>query len=519
MPVIELTDFSGGVNSRISPIWQPSTNPALPFADADNFELSENGIIKYPGFSAVLSSAISGTPTVTGIFTYKSGLTLTKVVCCGTKIYTVSGATATEIKASQTADALYQSKMWNDGTNDILLLMNGVDKVVVYDGTTASAFAETDPSGIWDDARPQGAEIFNNRLVFWGDPTHPHRLYFPRPLSPTDGEAGYDNFDDAEETAGAIDVAPGYGGKLTGVKTLTDDLCILYKEEAILRMTGYSLFIDSADPITIKGLSAEVGCIAPLSIIQVGNDHYFMAKNGVRQLRPVEAYGSAEHLQPFYNIPDEVDAINWDSASAYSKIVAAYDQAKNQIYFAVPTGSSTTNDKVYVLDTVTRSIDPRSGFSPSVLAVHDRALYHGDYDGQLFLHEGTNNYDGEAVEAYAQTKWICPQGIGFYYRFKKLMMFIEGEGETNLVIQWEILKRGQRVTESDTEEVVGGGDVFDTALFDTATFSSGLQNVFIKKMLGRGHGIRFKFINNEESQRPKIRRIFLEYDVFSTKKG
>lgn len=518
MPTLELTNFSGGVNTRSSPLWTPDGGP-VPFQTSNNWELSETGIIKYTGCDGVLGSAISGTPTITGIFTYKSGSTRKMVVCAGTKIYTVAGGTATEIHTGQTSGAFYQAEMWNNGTNDLLLLCNGVDKVVVYNGTTAAAIAETDPSSIWADARPQGVEVVNNRVCYWGDPTHPYRLYFPMPFDISTGEGGYANFTDTTDTAGAFDVYPGTGGYITGVKTLTDDLCIIYKERSICRMSGYSVAVDGYDPITFNGITDEVGCVAPRSLVQVGNDQYFMAENGLRQLRPVEAYGDTEHQQPTFNIQAEINEINWAAESAYKNICATYFKAENQIYISCPTGSSTTNNQIYVYDVITKSLDPRSGFTASVLATYNRDLYHGGYAGQLFQHGDDDNYDGVAISASATTKWLILGGIGAHIRFDRLVVWVEGGGGTTLTIQWEIIKRDDIHSSSDSEAVDSEGGVWGTGVWGTAEWASSSQRVWHKKRLGRGCAIRFRFINNELDKRPKIRRVYLDYTILNKKRG
>ena len=354
--------------------------------------------------------------------------------------------------------------------------------------------------------------MFRERVFYWGDPTYPYRIYTPRPGS-------HNNFDNANNTVDAFDVEPGYGGKLTGIKPLTNDILVIYKENAIRRLSGSAPFASGGEQFTISAVTDEVGCVAPRTIVQVGAEHYFLGRNGMRQLKPIQAYGDIEHLQPTYPIQDKINSLNWATYSAITNACAVYVQSDNHIYLCVPNGSSTSNNKVYVYDTVTKGITPRSSINASYIAEYNRTLYHGDYAGQIYSHGASNGADGASITAYAETKWMGHGGIGSYKRYKKLIIYAEGDGATDLTILYKILKRGQVASTSTTQAIVAGDDAWDSGLWDTAVWSAGTQNVFELKNLGRGKALKLRFQSTSATQRPKIRQVFLEYDVWGTMRG
>lgn len=513
MPYDEMTTFAGGVHSRVRSIWSPKDQQQALFFwdDAENWDLSEEGILKFKGWEAALSSALSGTPKITGIFEYKSGGTSTLVVCADEYIYTVAAGTPTQVASGQTVDAYYQASMWNDGTDDILILCNGADTPVAYNGSTCSTITYTDPSSIWDSATPQGITVFRDRVFYWGDPTYPYRIYTPAPGT-------HNDFDNSNNTVDAFDVEPGYGGVLTGLRPLTNDLLIIYKENVIRRLSGTAPFASGGDQFSISVVTDEVGCVAPRTIVQVGADHYFLGKNGMRQLKPVQSYGDLDHLQPTYPIQDKINDLNW-TYNVIKNACAAYFQPDNHIYLCVPDGANTTNNKTYVYDTITQGITPRSSLSASVITEYNRTLYHGDYAGLIHSHGGANGANGATIAAFAESKWMAHAGLAYYKRYRRIVIFAEGEGATDLTILYKVLKRGEDMTTASTESIQGGNSLWDVGKWDEMVWAAGSQAVFEIKNIGRGKALKLRFENTSASQRPVIRQIGIEYDVFSAVKG
>lgn len=511
------TNFSGGQNNYSGPYASPiivddGSVEALAFAHAStNYEMAENGLIKYAGDDDVLSSALSGTPTVTGLYDWNGTL----VLAGGGKVYTVTGGTATQIYTGHTAGKYYQFTEWDDGAgNEILIMCNGYDTPLYYDGTTCTTISFTDDASvIWDNAKPKGAAVFRNRIFYWGDPTYPHRVYTPQPGS-------YNNFDNTQGTVDAFDVDAGFGGVLTGMKALTDDLMVIYKERAIRRLQGTNPFGGSVDVFELRPITDEFGCIAPRTIVQVGVEQYFLSEDGLRRLKPIQSYGDIDPQQPTYPIQGIIDELNFTTA-VVREACAVFHKPSKQIWLSVPYSAATTNNLVIIHDVVTGGNDPRGtgDIAASVLATYNRKVYHGNYAGQIYKHGDDYSYHGTAISSEWESKFIAHNGIGLYKRYKELHIYAESDGEGSLIVQYTVLKRNDTSTGSSTEQISSGDSAWDTAVWDTATWGSGEQNIFKIKNLGRGNAIKFKFINNANNQRVKIRQVDLFYDIFNTSRG
>ncbi len=511
------TSFVGGINQRLGPVILDNGDvEALLFCNiADNWECSELGLLKRPGWIAVLASAISGTPKITGLFEYVNPTgALELIACAGTKIYSITGSTATEILSGQTAGAYYQATQWDDGAGtEVIILMNGVDTPVEYDGTTCGAVSFTDPDNIWDGATPKGAAVFRNRIFYWGDPTYKYRLYTPRPGT-------YNNFDNTTLEVDAFDIDAGFGGSITGVRTLTDDFLVIYKERAIRRLAGSAPFGSAIDEFALADVTDNFGCIAPLSLVGNEIEHYFLAEDGLRQLKPIESYGDVDPQQPTYLVPDLVGNINF-TRSVVQNACAVFDKTNRQIWLSVPTGSSSTNTQILHYDIITKGIDvrPIAQATASYLAVFNRKLYHGDYAGQIFRHGDTNGNNGANITATWEGKYIAHYGISSWKRYKDIFIYADSDSSGDVIVQWRLLRRGQEQLKSESESIGGASSLWDVAQWDVAQWASSKQAVFHIKNPGRGNAIQLRFLNTSSSQRPKIRQVDIHGEVFGTRKG
>lgn len=511
------TNFSGGVNKKQGPvIFDMGEAEAFAFCeDSYNWENSEEGLIKRPGYDNAMTTAISGTPAITGIFEFSrsSGSDQT-IVCAGTSIYTVSGGTRTEIQTGQTTGKYYQALQWVDNSgNEIIILMNGTDTPIIWDGTTASTMSPTDPDTIWDGFKPAFAAVFRGRVFYGGDPSLPNRVITPRPGT-------YDNFDNSTSEVDAFEIDPGFGGIVTGLKPLTDNFLVIYKENCIRRLSGTAPFASvGAEPFEISVVTDAFGCIAPRSIVGNEIEHYFMAEDGLRQLRPIQSYGDIDPQQPTYLVQELINGLNF-TRSVIVNACATFDKSNKQIWLALPNGASTTNNMLLNFDVITRTVDFRGqgDITASYLAYFGRTVYHGDYAGQVYSHGDDNNYNGSAITAIWQGKLIAHNGIGVLKCYRKVMLFADADSGGDVVVQWTILQEDQESALSQTETVVAGS-LWDTAVWDQDVWATGVNKVFHIKNLGKGNAIAFRFTNASASQRVKIRQIDLYYEAFGNHRG
>ncbi len=231
--------------------------------------------------------------------------------------------------------------------NDLLFILNGTDNVHTMDSSEAvtdEGNTNTDPPkttfGDW---------AANNRLFLSGSLTDSERddVWFSNTLAPQTFVRDTNRFR----------VAKGQGGKIIWIKGFKEFEMIIYKQTRI-----YVLNMDGTTPLTdwdVKPLSVVVGCPAGRTVHDIGNDHIFLANDGVRLLSRT-SFDKLRVGVISEKIQDIIDDINQD---AIQNSVAHFENEKYLL--GVPTGTSTIPNKFVIWDAQAsaRNGDPNSGWS------------------------------------------------------------------------------------------------------------------------------------------------------------
>jgi hypothetical protein len=230
---------------------------------------------------------------------------------------------------------------------DKMFILNGTDNVHSLD----SALAVTDEGNTNVDPPKTtvGEWATNNRLFLSGSLTVGERDYvwYSDSLAPQ-------TFDRATNL---FKVRSGSGGKVTQLKMFKDFELIVYKNDSI-----FVLDINGTDPLThwaLKPLSVAIGCPAGRTVADIGNDHIFLANDGVRLLSRT-SFDKLRVGVISEPIQDIIDDINQD---AIQNSVGYFD---NGLYIlGVPTGTSTTPNRFVIWDSIAavRNQDPNSAWT------------------------------------------------------------------------------------------------------------------------------------------------------------
>lgn len=231
------------------------------------------------------------------------------------------------------------SPFTDDLVNDIVIakniayFLNGTDNVRSYDGTTVT---DEGNNGTTNPPKSTHGEWMINRLFLAGNSTNPSIVYFSDSLAPS-------TFNQATNRL-SINVGDNY--PVNGLKKFRQYVLLVFKTRGI-----FAVDVSNATPgnWTIDPVDTEFGCIAKRTIVQVGNDIWFLANDlhvrSVLRSQLDKVMGAS--LPITYEVQAWIDRIN---PSAVANASAAY--FANKYWLFVPMDSATRNTHAIVYDFV-----------------------------------------------------------------------------------------------------------------------------------------------------------------------
>lgn len=337
-------DFSGGQNSGADANSIGQNQGAL----LQNCIITQKGRCEQRAGLTLLGTSNSTSNKILGIFHYNVGATLDTILRARiTKIQRLnSGHTDWTDITGLTTLTTGLATNFIQGL-DRCFILNGTDNVFSID----SAFTVTD-EGSANTSFPKTtfAEwASNNRMFASGSQTVAERDYvwFSDPLDPQAWD----------RTLNLFKVRSGNGGKVTWLKMFKEFELIVYKDDSI-----FVLGMDGVTPLTdwtLKPLATSIGCPAGRTVQDIGNDHIFLANDGVRLLSRT-TFDKLKVGVISEAIQDVMDAINTD---AVQNSVGWFE---NGLYIlGVPVGTSVIPNRFVIWDSIAaqRNGDPNSAWT------------------------------------------------------------------------------------------------------------------------------------------------------------
>lgn len=152
------------------------------------------------------------------------------------------------------------------------------------------------------------------------------------------------NSEKFDTTYGTFVTAGGQNDNFVAAFSFAEDKLLMFNRKSISVVTGVDSF--NFQEARVQSLTKEVGLVAKDSIVQVGNQILFLSDNGIYGVSFQDLYNLRGNDIPLSEAIDgtikDINKAAWEGSSA-----VYFD---NRYYIAVPTGSSTTNNKVIVFN-------------------------------------------------------------------------------------------------------------------------------------------------------------------------
>lgn len=487
-----VTSFNGGLNSTAGPLALQDNESS----DLQNIDFSTFGsILKRNGYTALNTSAISGSPDIDGLHWYE---------------YDSSGTTTRHLIATVSAKVLKMDDLdgtWDDITGALTITAgyhcdfenflnevyatNGEDLPFKWTGTGNAAVMDV-PTNL---TKAKYVKQYNNYLflanVLVDGTAHPSRLYWSDIKDTTTWGATH-----------FIEVAKNDGQEITGIKVLADRL-VIYKTRSIYNL----LFTGDADiPFILPGggkTNSAVGCIAPFSIQEVKGGHVFLSYDGFYFFDGNNSYKISD------KITTTLLAYNTTQFTAKARSLVQHN--KNRYWCSLPSSGQTENDRVFVWDFYHNAWSIYTGMAPSAMTTAyvsgiDERPYWGDYAG--FVYRGDTGADDyplnvqTAISAYYYTNWRVFQDLTTKKGVPHVYIYFQFNNSTlTFAYSYDFEYNDQY---SQTFSMSTSTDVYGVGLYGTARYASDGGSSVRRDLIGRGRVIRIKFANSTLSEEFRI---------------
>ena len=466
LQLYEFDKLTGGLNDSFDEV----TIDPSEASDLQNvfFPRAVNGAIaSRPGYSRINSTALSGTPILTGTFFFKlvSGTRYLVSITTDDKVwkmdYDGSGPDGTW-------DDITGSLSFNVAQDDQADFAVAQDSVVIEDGLSSTAPYRWTGTGnaaaLTADSDVPNASIVEyhvRHLCLAGNDANPSRLYF----SALDDITDYTSTDFIRVETDSGD------GIIRGLKTGLDGLYI-WKDSSIWRLSG-----TNRDDFILERMVQGIGTLSNASISIVNDPRsnqqifVFVTQNG-----DIAAYDGGVNVSI---LSRKINA-SFPNAINFNRIDEVQATTYDFMYMVSASSSgNATHNRIYIFDFIHNAWTRFSGMAANTLTTFENSngqelLMFGDYSGfanQWNVNNTTtfNDPSSTAIDAYYVTGWFPFKDSGLEKNLRILRVWANQEG-TSRLLDVQVRKDFEDTGKSTSVSLAGSGAVWDSAIYDTSVY-------------------------------------------------
>lgn len=402
------------------------------------------------------------------------------------------------------------------GSGSFIIFVDGVNNATVFNGTnwysldSSNTGGPTSPGGDQVIDAPSLVDVFENHIFLSGDATE---------QSVVCHSVGNDPLD--------FSVALGAGQLITGfkvvqIKPFRDNLFV-FGNNSIKKLSP-----DITSGFTQEQVTANVGCVAPDSVLEIGGDLVFLAPDGVRPCASTAKIGDVELetiSKPVQSLL--VDVIANTDLSTLNGVVL---RSKSQIRYFY--GDDTTHVEgseglVGGLTDSNGSIDwefgtllgIRASCCSSEYVGTEEYVLHGDYDGKAYRQEQGNSFAGRDIVAIYATPYYDFKDTEVRKTMRKVNTFLRAEGpfEMNLALAYDWGDYTTSRPSTYTQASQGGPTVYGGRSITyggaNVTYGGNSKPIMTSDIQGSGFSVRATYVTVGQSNPFTIQGIVFEYSV------
>jgi hypothetical protein len=300
------------------------------------------------------------------------------------------------------------------------------------------------------------ASEHQQRIIAAGDPRNPRRVYYSGSRepdvwfspSPTNIE---DEFDTLLK-AGYVEVPSGEGDAVTAVWGDFHGIAIIWTKKGAWKWSGHGPTSYRIDRI----VGIDVGCEGPQNVTQVGNDLWFMGRQGIQSIATTDKFGDVVTEFPSAPIQDL-----WTQNPTTVKRIAThfldrasldYNPPQGLLYVAVPLAGQTKAESIFVFNINTKvwlgpwEIKSWAMANVEIGVPRLEVMMHGADDGIVHYTDQNKMTDatGGAIAMTLSTAFLNGRSLqegpllfGLEKAWKKIRIYVLPRGKWNFTIDAE----------------------------------------------------------------------------------
>lgn len=401
------------------------------------------------------------------------------------------------------------------GNTNYLLLVDGVNNLTIFDGTSwyqadsTGAGGSGDPGGNQIINAPSYINLFENTVFLSGDTTYPALVVHSAP-----------------EDVFTWTTAAGGGQIPTGcivnqIYPFRENLYVLGQQDI------RKIYLDNTT-FVIKDVTKNIGCIAPDSVIELNGDILFMAQDGIRTVSGTAKIGDvnlasiSKQIQKLINtIQEEYDLTYLNSVvikkkSQFRYFVNEMDSPEDALGVGIIGGLRGSQDSSMMEYSELQGI--RVSCVVSGYLNGQEVILHGDYDGCIYKQEDGDTFNGGSVYSRYSTPFLTFGDFLTRKQLRKINVFTQFAGAFTLsamsTFDWnnpDSLEPG--TISSDIEggglAVYDSGDLYDgTAIYAEET---GAYPILEYSTVGSFKSIRMTFTTSGDNSPQTIQGLVFEF--------
>ena len=342
-----------------------------------------------------------------------------------TRPMTLNGLTVTKIRHTA----------FNFGEGNRIVFVDGVNPAIVFNGTNWKEIKSSHAGG-YDASNntagganalnaPALVDVFENHLFLSGHEETRAAVAHSAPKDPYTWTAA----------AGGGQIAAGFD--VVQIKPFRDDLFV-FGNNSIKKIN-----VNTSNVFALDQVTANVGCVARDSVMEIGGDLMFLAPDGFRPVAGTSRIGDVELETVSKPIQATlVDIIKNEDMDTLNGVVI---RSKSQIRYFIGDSSTSSSDSIGIIGGLTNSsgsigwefgelLGIRASCCTSGYIGTSEFILHGDYDGKVYKQEhGTNFNGGDIVSIYA-TPYLDFGETEQRKVMRKINTFIRAEGPLEMLL-------------------------------------------------------------------------------------